>query len=52
MSCCVGMCCRESSWLGVCRMLRDEGLAVTADGTLVKYSGSVTCDHYGSLLMA
>jgi len=22
MSCCVGMCCRESSWLGVCRMLQ------------------------------
>jgi len=26
MSCCVGMCCRESSWLGVRRMLRNEGL--------------------------
>ena len=24
MSCCVGMCCRESSWLGVRRMLRNE----------------------------
>jgi len=25
MSCCVGMCCGESSWLGVRRMLRNEG---------------------------
>ena len=26
MSYCVEMCCRESSWLGVRRMLRNEGL--------------------------
>ena len=26
MSCCVGMCCRESSWLGVRRVLRNEGI--------------------------
>jgi len=29
MSCCVGMCCRESSWLGVHRMLRNEGLIIS-----------------------
>jgi len=28
MSCCVGMCCRESSWLGVRRMLSNEGLDI------------------------
>jgi len=28
MTCCVGMCCRESSWLGVRRMLSNEGLAI------------------------
>ena len=26
MSCCVGMCCTESSWLGVHRMLRNAEL--------------------------
>jgi len=28
MSCCVGMCCGENSWLGVRRVLRNEGLAI------------------------
>jgi len=28
LPCCVGMCCIESSWLGVRRMLRNEGLVV------------------------
>jgi len=27
MSCCVGIRCRECSWLGVCRALRNKGLA-------------------------
>jgi len=26
LPCCVGICCRECSWLGVRRMLRSEGL--------------------------
>jgi len=28
MSDCVGMCCRESSWLGVHRMQRNEGRSI------------------------
>ena len=32
MSCCVGMCCRESSWLGVRPMLRTEGLVMGCVG--------------------
>jgi len=28
ISCCVGMCCRECSWLGVCRVLRSEGMVL------------------------
>jgi len=32
MSCCVGMCCRECSWLGVRRMLYNEGLVMGCVG--------------------
>jgi len=36
MSCCVGMCCRESSWLGVRRMLRNESLITIPDDDLTR----------------
>jgi len=36
MSCCVVVCCRESSWLCVCRMLRNEGLLHYVGGTLTE----------------
>ena len=35
---CVGLCCRESSWLGVCHMLPNEGLVVGCVGGYLLYS--------------
>ena len=34
ISCCVGICCRECSWLGVRRMLRSEGFYETQGPTM------------------
>jgi len=33
MSCCVAMCCRESSWLGMCHMIRNEGPSLRSNMT-------------------
>jgi len=35
LPCCVGIRCRECSWLGVRRMLRNEGLAMGYMGELL-----------------
>ena len=32
LPCCVGICCRECSWLGVRRVLRSEGLVTGCTG--------------------
>jgi len=37
LPCCVGICCRECSWLGVRRMLRSEGLVVGCRGGWLLY---------------
>ena len=38
LPCCVGMCCGENSWLGVRRMLRNEGLVMGCVGGYLLYS--------------
>jgi len=35
---CVGICCRECSWLGVLRMLHSEGLVMGCTGGCLSYS--------------
>jgi len=38
LPCCVGMCCRENSWLGVRRTVRYEGLVMGCVGGYLLYS--------------